>query len=129
MTPQLRQAIKILQLARAELETLIDQEAADNPLVERYEQSSLSDASPRPDEEDKTVTNGGGSEEEKASPVHADIDWKRYLDNSTEGVSVNCSTKRGRLRSMLRRSCGRRYGLSRALINASTHCGWWQKVL
>ncbi len=47
MTPQLRQAIKILQLARAELETLIDQEAADNPLVERYEQSSLSDASPR----------------------------------------------------------------------------------
>jgi len=34
MTPQLRQAIKILQVSRAELETLIDQELTENPLLE-----------------------------------------------------------------------------------------------
>ena len=34
MTPQLRQAIKILQVSRAELEQLIDQELSDNPVLE-----------------------------------------------------------------------------------------------
>ena len=34
MTPQLRQAIKILQVSRAELETLIDQELTENPVLE-----------------------------------------------------------------------------------------------
>ena len=34
MTPQLRQAIKILQVSRAELETLIDEELAENPVLE-----------------------------------------------------------------------------------------------
>ena len=34
MTPQLRQAIKILQVSRAELETLIDQEMIENPVLE-----------------------------------------------------------------------------------------------
>src|SRR5579862_8017122 len=34
MTPQLRQAIKILQVSRAELETLIDEELTENPVLE-----------------------------------------------------------------------------------------------
>ena len=34
MTPQLRQAIKILQVSRAELETLVDQELTQNPVLE-----------------------------------------------------------------------------------------------
>src|SRR5258706_569554 len=37
MTPQLRQAIKILQVSRAELETLIDQELIENPVLEEKE--------------------------------------------------------------------------------------------
>ena len=37
MTPQLRQAIKILQLQREELDTLIDEELAENPVLERAE--------------------------------------------------------------------------------------------
>jgi len=36
MTPQLRQAIKILQVSRAELETLIDQELTENPVLEEH---------------------------------------------------------------------------------------------
>src|SRR5262249_57745604 len=34
MTPQLRQAIKILQVSRAELETLVDHELTENPVLE-----------------------------------------------------------------------------------------------
>jgi DNA-directed RNA polymerase specialized sigma subunit, sigma54 homolog len=38
ITPQLRQAIKILQLPRGELDALIDEELAENPLVDRAEE-------------------------------------------------------------------------------------------
>ena len=34
MTPQLRQAIKILQVSRTDLETLIDDELAENPVLD-----------------------------------------------------------------------------------------------
>ena len=37
MTPQLRQAIKILQVSRAELETLVDQELTENPVLEEQQ--------------------------------------------------------------------------------------------
>ena len=40
MTPQLRQAIKILQVSRAELETLIDEELAQNPVLEEIGRAS-----------------------------------------------------------------------------------------
>jgi len=76
MTPQLRQAIKILQLARAELETLVDQEMADNPLLVD-----------RTSEEETTVDGEGGVEDEKVPPTLADVEWKRYLDDSTKGFS------------------------------------------
>ena len=33
MTPQLRQAIKILQVSRAELEQLVEQELEENPVL------------------------------------------------------------------------------------------------
>src|SRR5881296_3079518 len=56
MTPQLRQAIKILQVSRAELETLVDQELTENPLLEEQ------------------------AEEQEASTV-GEIDWKEFAEN------------------------------------------------
>ena len=50
MTPQLRQAIKILQVSRAELETLIDEEMAQNPVLEEGLEESPEDERPRTDE-------------------------------------------------------------------------------
>src|SRR5205814_9214801 len=44
MTPQLRQAIKILQVSRAELETLIDQELTENPVLEENADEKLEGA-------------------------------------------------------------------------------------
>jgi RNA polymerase sigma-54 factor len=93
MTPQLRQAIKILQVSRAELETLIDEELAQNPVLEEgVEQSEEPEERPRTEE--KLEGNGNEAEEwsepreerettnEVAPNDRLDgIDWKEYLDN------------------------------------------------
>src|SRR4030095_16072658 len=44
LTPQLRQAIKILQVSRAELETLVDQELIENPVLEENADGTAEEA-------------------------------------------------------------------------------------
>ena len=39
MTPQLQQAIKLLQLSRLELENLVQQEMQENPILEEVQES------------------------------------------------------------------------------------------
>jgi RNA polymerase sigma-54 factor len=87
MTPQLRQAIKILQVSRAELESLIDQELTENPLLE--EQQVDATAEP-PAAEVPTVDGQATPEEwdpqqpepevEQASTIDQ-IDWREYAEN------------------------------------------------
>jgi RNA polymerase sigma-54 factor len=93
MTPQLRQAIKILQVSRAELETLIDQEMAENPVLEEgIEPSEEPEEAPRTEE--SLAPEGNGEDEwpdtreqrETTTEIAAsermgEIDWKEYLDN------------------------------------------------
>jgi len=94
MTPQLRQAIKILQVSRLELEQLVDQELVENPVLEedldRSEEGE--DQKPRTEEnlETKPAENqewGEARDESQTTtevePEKAlnDIDWKEYLDN------------------------------------------------
>jgi RNA polymerase sigma-54 factor len=86
MTPQLRQAIKILQVSRAELESLIDQELTENPVLEEQADEKAEAASEVP-----TVDGQNGAEEwqaegenkpdvKEASSV-GEIDWKEYAEN------------------------------------------------
>src|SRR5262249_2472914 len=49
MTPQLRQAIKILQVSRAELESLIDQELTENPVLEEQQSEEKVETGPTVD--------------------------------------------------------------------------------
>ncbi len=86
MTPQLRQAIKILQVSRAELETLIDQELTENPVLE---ENQLLDDKPEGEYEVPTVdgqsgdeyqANGEGEREVEAQGV-GEIDWKEFAEN------------------------------------------------
>jgi RNA polymerase sigma-54 factor len=93
MTPQLRQAIKILQVSRAELETLIDEELAQNPVleegqeqVEEEEEAPRTDAAPEPvgngsDEWAETTPQRETTNELEPNERMSDIDWKEYLDN------------------------------------------------
>ena len=46
MTPQLQQAIKLLQLSRMELEQFVAQEMAENPCLEEGAMESLEELAP-----------------------------------------------------------------------------------
>ena len=69
MTPQLRQAIKILQVSRAELEQLIDQELTENPVLEE----GLEEV--RPVEEESRT-----DEQYRGRSTMADIEQSRRAD-------------------------------------------------
>src|SRR5713101_3345140 len=102
MTPQLRQAIKILQVSRAELETLIDEELAENPVLEEgLEQSEELDERPRTEESLEPKGDGGeewpeGQERETTTEIEpervGEIDWKEYLDNYSNDWHASSST-------------------------------------
>jgi RNA polymerase sigma-54 factor len=84
MTPQLRQAIKILQVSRAELETLIDQELVENPVLEET-QTDRDEAAAEPfDGEgppaEEPVAAADDREGAEAKDLQ-EIDWKDYLES------------------------------------------------
>jgi RNA polymerase sigma-54 factor len=82
MTPQLQQAIKLLQLSRVELEDLISQELQDNPALEE----------PGPDEQEEGEKNELAEDEAKPEPEFttevkatadtASLDWEEYIESS-----------------------------------------------
>ncbi|GIW43061.1 MAG: RNA polymerase sigma-54 factor [Candidatus Binatia bacterium] len=93
MTPQLRQAIKILQVSRQELEEIVAQELEENPTLEE----DLEETSPAIERQKLTDEGGPGvvadgqwtealppretMEELAPSDRLSDIDWKEYLQN------------------------------------------------
>jgi RNA polymerase sigma-54 factor len=82
MTPQLQQAIKLLQYGRLELLDTIQQELTANPVLEEETEEAPEPADVMPDSSD----DGGGPESEHTSEVNVedspregDIDWENYL--------------------------------------------------
>ncbi len=85
MTPQLRMAIKILQLARVELETLVSDELSQNPVLEE-EVEPASDDLPTVDGAVKTAADEWKPAEADGKEIKepgslGEIDWKDYLEN------------------------------------------------
>ncbi len=86
ITPQLQQAIRLLQLTRLELVDMISQEMKDNPLLEEMEEGeAASEEAPAAEAEEKPA-----QETEHTSEVKGDaetpeaireFDWENYLDN------------------------------------------------
>jgi RNA polymerase sigma-54 factor len=88
MTPQLQQAIKLLQLSRMELVDLIRTEMTENPLLEDpgegEEESKAQGASPAEQSEIDAVParkEAERSEEVKGEEGANEIDWDQYLDH------------------------------------------------
>ncbi len=86
MTPQLQQAIKLLQLSRLELLAAINQELETNPVLEE----TLSDDDQEPESWDTaaedhppelTLTDGQPNEVTVESQVGEDFDWDSYLED------------------------------------------------
>lgn len=84
MTPQLQQAIKLLQLSRMELVDVVTQEIAENPLLEESEEPP----SPEVPAEEKPATEETAEEAKGESEGMDDIDWQTYL----EGYSLSSTT-------------------------------------
>ncbi len=69
MTPELRQAITVLQMSAQELSEYVEQEILENPLLEVYDHSN-------DNREDNKLENTEKKEEEKF-----DIDWQEYFND------------------------------------------------
>jgi RNA polymerase sigma-54 factor len=91
MTPQLQQAIKLLQLSRMELVDMVQQELEENPILEEAAEA------PEEKEFEEAVVGESPASETPVDEVRevsgenegvADIDWQTYL----EGYSLGGST-------------------------------------
>jgi RNA polymerase sigma-54 factor len=86
ITPQLQQAIRLLQLTRLELVDMISQEMKENPLLEEEEEErELAEGEPpvTQQEERKTSAEPEHTPEVKGNGEGADeFDWENYLENS-----------------------------------------------
>ncbi len=97
MTPQLQQAIKLLQLSRMELVELVQQELEENPVLEEgveaepVEGAELDEAAiAEPSKDDAPADNQ--IEEVKAEEEGlGDIDWQTYLESYNLGGTVASS--------------------------------------
>ncbi len=107
MTPQLQQAIKLLQLSRLELQDLVLHELEENPVLEEtieqedikeIDQIEMLEQEPSPLEESeqlKEVTAG--------SDTNHEMDWQSYLDgyNFSTGESYNDDEERPSFENLL----------------------------
>jgi RNA polymerase sigma-54 factor len=101
MTPQLQQAIKLLQLNQIELVSLVEQELQDNPCLDeddREEQTSdeMRDATPGETGEagSNELDEGRGPEEGDAPPTQADSPGETEF-NAEEGQSPSAEVQDG----------------------------------
>ncbi|WP_321369923.1 RNA polymerase factor sigma-54 [uncultured Desulfuromusa sp.] len=93
MTPQLQQAIKLLQLSRMELVDVVTEELAENPLLEEGVETKEEheEGVANLEGEDIHLAESSPEQEVKAdSEGMNDIDWQTYL----EGYSLNSSDSR-----------------------------------
>ena len=97
MTPQLQQAIKLLQLSRMELVDLVREEMLENPVLEDQDDGSAES------KEDREKVSSIDTQAKKADPTNddrstkevptddktvSDIDWETYLDSYTMSPAV-----------------------------------------
>jgi RNA polymerase sigma-54 factor len=85
MTPQLQQAIKLLQLGRLEYKEAIEKELLENPILEEIKEEE--DSTHRKDEttvQENPVQQDLFEEETSAPQQEPKIDWEDYLESFTD---------------------------------------------
>ena len=78
MTPQLQQAIKLLQLSRLELENLVTQEMIENPVLEESPEHDEEEVHKQKMEEDRYTSKEKG---EKIVEGEDSFDWQSYVES------------------------------------------------
>jgi RNA polymerase sigma-54 factor len=93
MTPQLQQAIKLLQLSRLELEGAIRKELDENPILEEFQETTEEEGAPKPAEPAQQAAETADSPEAQAASdprTQEEFEWENYLDTNykpPQGVS------------------------------------------
>lgn len=87
MTPQLQQAIKLLQLSRLELSQVVYQEMMENPILDDGTLEA-EDADVEAQIKEELERAEGAGEEEQAIDVF-DMKWENYLDEDDGGYDVS----------------------------------------
>ncbi len=81
MTPQLQQAIKLLQLSRTELEAVIRQELEENPILEEGLENLEEKEEPGQAKDENEAAASEEVKELKENPEEFnDVDWQTYLE-------------------------------------------------
>lgn len=90
MTPELRQAIAILQFSSLELSTYVEQQLQENPMLELKDDYENAGSEESLSESSSAENEIGGKEKEKEQDKEneSDIDWQDYFqDNCDYGMS------------------------------------------
>ncbi|SFN01219.1 RNA polymerase factor sigma-54 [Thermodesulforhabdus norvegica] len=89
ITPQLQQAIKLLQLSRMELLETIQQEMMENPVLEEVPvEEDITDGSESGAEEPAPELSERTSEVEVSENLREDFDWESFLEEYNSGTPV-----------------------------------------
>ena len=91
MTPQLQQAIKLLQLNHLELADLVGQEMVENPVLEEEVDQRVDPINEHNTAQDAPQTEDPNAEGENDQ---SDIDWEKYLDNYSNSPSTAGEVRR-----------------------------------
>ncbi|MCZ6730116.1 MAG: RNA polymerase factor sigma-54 [SAR324 cluster bacterium] len=94
MTPQLQQAIKLLQLSRTELEELIEQALIENPVLEEGDGSEDSDAAEEPGDITEMTERVGEAIKDNERPEN-DLDWEQYIASGSGVIPETYSRASG----------------------------------
>ena len=83
MTPQLQQAIKLLQLSRVELEDALRKELNENPVLEELHETAEDDAAKNSSQTSTEVASPGeqNSAEQQDPRKQDEFDWESYVEN------------------------------------------------
>ena len=95
MTPQLQQAIKLLQLSRLELVETIAQEMEENPVLEEQMHDDGEESSPSEDGKGETETEPPDLPEVTVEEhAREDVDWENYLSEYNTGWAESAYEER-----------------------------------
>jgi RNA polymerase sigma-54 factor len=96
MTPQLQQAIKLLQLGRLEYKEAIEQELLENPILEELSEDSYNNEERSANENSETViiqsdndNNDNDSSNNNSNDDNSNPDWDDYLDRFSDYQGAN----------------------------------------
>lgn len=81
MTPQLQQAIKLLQLSRTELVDMVQQELEENPILEESIESPERISADLELPEERAPEVASTPKDSEAVSGASEIDWEKYLEN------------------------------------------------